>query len=97
MRLAVVSDEISAAGWRLIGARIHIPEAGTHERCFHDALSDADVVLITAREASKVPASQLNAALFSYKPLVLVIADITHALAPANLENEVIRALGVSL
>ena len=96
MRLAVVSDEISAAGWRLIGARIHIPEAGKQAQDFHAALSDADVVLITAREASKVPAAQLNAALFSFKPLVLVIPDIAHSLPPANLENEIVRALGVS-
>ena len=97
MNLAVVADEFTAVGWRLAGARVLIPDAGTVESCFRTALSGADVVLITAELAAAVPATQLQGALHAQPPLVLVIADLRSGLEPPDIEDETRRARGVTV
>ena len=95
MKLAVVADEVTALGWRLIGAQVHVPAPGTARGCFREALGGADVVLMTAEHARAIPAMELNAALLASKPLVLVIADLRHRHEPPQIEEEVRRALGI--
>ena len=102
MKLAVIADEVSALGWRLLGAHVAVPgqsaaaETATARGCFRDAMSSADMVLITADYARAIPAPELNAALLAAKPLVLVIADLRHQHEPPNIEHQVRLALGVS-
>jgi vacuolar-type H+-ATPase subunit F/Vma7 len=97
MKLTVIADEVSALGWRLIGARAEVPGPGpgTARGCFREALRGADAVLITAEHARAIPTTELNAALLAAKPLVLVIADLRHQHEPPEIEDEVRRALGV--
>ncbi len=95
MKLAVIADEVTALGWRLIGAQVQVPGAITARDGLREALRDADVVLITAEYARDIPAAQLNDALRAGKPLVLVIADLRHRYEPPAIEDEVRRALGV--
>jgi vacuolar-type H+-ATPase subunit F/Vma7 len=102
VKLAVIADEVSALGWRLLGAHVAVPgqsaaaETATARGCFRDAMSSADMVLITADYARAIPAPELNAALLAAKPLVLVIADLRHQHEPPNIEHQVRLALGVS-
>lgn len=95
MKLAVIADEVTALGWRLIGARVLLPGVQTARDCFRDALGSADIVLITAQYARVIPAADLNAALLASAPLALVIADLRHNHEPPEIEHEVRRALGV--
>ena len=95
MKLAVIADEVTALGWRLIGAQVQIPGAITARDGLREALHSADVVLITAEYAREIPAAQLNTALLAGKPLVLVIADLRHRHEPPAIEVEVRRALGI--
>jgi vacuolar-type H+-ATPase subunit F/Vma7 len=95
MKLTVIADEVSALGWRLIGAHAKVPGPDTARGCFREALRGADAVLITAEHARAIPATELNAALLAAKPLVLVIADLRHQDEPQEIEDEVRRALGV--
>ena len=95
MELAVIADEVTALGWRLSGARAHVPGAHATRDWFREALRDADVVLITAKCAGAIPAAELNTALLASKPLLLVIADLRHEQEPPQIEDEVRRALGV--
>lgn len=97
MRLALIADEITAAGWRLTGAHVQIPAARSVSECFREAAMGADLVLITAEVAARLPTEQLDAALHSAQPLTLVIPDLLHALEPADIEDEVHRALRVAL
>lgn len=96
MRVAVVADELTAVGWRLMGARSYTPDEGAVPQAFDAALRDADLVLITAPLAALLPRQQLTAALRASQPLLLVIADIANRLAPPDIEQEVARALGVA-
>ena len=95
MKLAVIADEVTALGWRLIGARVLLPGVHTARDCFRDALGSADMVLITAQFANAIPAAELDAALLASSPLTLVIADMRHTHEPPEIEQEVRRALGV--
>ena len=97
MRLAVIADELTAAGWRLAGAHVHTPELSAVSECLRTASPEADVVLITAALASGVPASQLEEALLALQPLLLVIADVRHEREPPDLESLVRRAFGVGV
>lgn len=102
MKLAVIADEVSALGWRLLGAHVVVPgpssaaQPASIRACFRDALSGADMVLITADHARAIPKLELNAALLAARPLVLVIADLRHRHEPPNIEHDVRLALGVS-
>lgn len=97
MNLTVVVDELSAVGWRLAGARVLIPDPPSVEHCFKAALVDADIVLLTAQIASAIPASQLEEALRTQPPLVLVIPGLRPGREPPDMEVETRRALGISV
>src|SRR5208283_331147 len=96
MQLAVIADEATALGWRLIGARVLLPGTDSVQECWRAALRGADLVMITAQYAAAVPPADLAAALLAEKPLVLVIADLDGRLEPPEIEHDVRRALGVS-
>ncbi len=96
MQLTVIADEVTALGWRLIGARVLLPGVDSAQECWRAALHGADLVVITAQYAAAVPPTELAAALLAEKPLVLVIADLEGRLEPPAIEHEVRRALGVS-
>jgi vacuolar-type H+-ATPase subunit F/Vma7 len=95
VKLAVIADEVTAMGWRLIGARVLLPGVDTARDCLREALGSADMVLITAQYARAIPSAELNAALLASSPLALVIADLRHNHEPPEIEHEVRRALGV--
>ncbi len=96
MELAVIADEVTALGWRLLGARVLLPEPDSLLDCWREALRVADVMLISAQYAAGIAPSELQAALLAEKPLVLVMADLRRRFEPPGIEVEVRRALGVS-
>jgi len=96
MVLAVIADEVTALGWRLVGARIFMPGARSAQDCWHEARRSADLVLITAQHAAAITPAELEAALLADKPLLLVMADLRGRQEPSDLDAEVRRALGVS-
>jgi vacuolar-type H+-ATPase subunit F/Vma7 len=97
MDLAVICDELTALGWRLSGARVDVPRRDALEASWRAALGSAQLVLITAGLASRLPAGQLAAAIEASRPPVLVIPDLRHEHEPDDPEEEVDRALGLKL
>lgn len=95
MQVAVIADEITAIGWRLAGASVYLPGSSSVEDSLQKALRSADLILITAQLAAQVPASQLDEALHALAPLLLVVADVQQRREPADLEQQVRRALGM--
>ncbi len=96
MQLAVIADEATALGWRLIGARVLLPGTDPVQECWRAALRGADLVLISAQYAAALAPADLAAALLAEKPLVLVIEDLDGGREPPAIEYDVRRALGVS-
>jgi len=95
MKIAVIADEVTALGLRMIGAQVQVPAETSSRDIFRAALHNADVVLITAPYAREIPAVDLNSAHLAGSPLVLVIADLRRRHEPPDIELEVRRALGV--
>lgn len=94
MKWVVIADEITAVGWRLAGAQVEIADARTAALRFR-AQQSADLLFITSELAACLPFAELEAALRSPQPLLLVIADFNHRHEPPAVEDEVRRALGV--
>ncbi len=95
MDVAVIADELTAVGWELAGARTFVATSENLESSFHTARREADLVLLTAELAARLPAAALQAALHGFPPLTLVIADLPRSQEPPDLALEARRALGV--
>lgn len=90
-----IGDEVTAAGYRLAGARTIVPRAGVVREAFEAALDDAELLLVTAACAAEIPAGQLDHAVRAGAPLVLLVPDAGDQVAPFDLSIEVDRALGI--
>ena len=95
MNWVIISDEVGALGWRLAGAQPLIADPHGVEERFAEAGRRADLVLITADLAARLPDSLLSAALLAEKPLIAVIADVSGGSDPPDLEGEVTKVLGI--
>jgi vacuolar-type H+-ATPase subunit F/Vma7 len=97
MNWVVIADEVSALGWRLAGARALIVAEDSVEARLVEARHDADLILITADLAKRLPDTVLEAALLAEKPLMLVIAGLADGSEPPDLEQEVKHVLGIAV
>jgi vacuolar-type H+-ATPase subunit F/Vma7 len=97
MKWVIISDELSALGWRLAGAQPLIADEHTVQERLAEARPGADLILITADLATRLPGSVLNEALLAEKPLVAVIAGLPSGNEPPDLEQEVKHVLGIAV
>jgi vacuolar-type H+-ATPase subunit F/Vma7 len=73
--LHYIGDEIGAAGWRLAGAAVAVPEPGAARAALDAARADAALVLVAADVAARIDTVVLREALAALTPLVLVVPD----------------------
>lgn len=97
MNWVIISDELSALGWRLAGARQLIADEHSVQVRLAEAQGDADVVFITADLAQRLPGSVLQEALLNEKPLMVMIAGLPNGSEPPDLEREVKHVLGIGV
>jgi vacuolar-type H+-ATPase subunit F/Vma7 len=97
MNWVIISDEVSALGWRLAGAQPLIAEEHSIQERLAEARQRADLVFITADLARRLPDSLLSAALLAEKPLIAVISGLPSGSEPPDLEQEVKRVLGIAV
>jgi vacuolar-type H+-ATPase subunit F/Vma7 len=97
MNWVIISNEVSALGWRLAGAQPLIADERSVQKGLAEARRDADLVLITAELAKHLPDSVLNAALLAEKPLIAVIPGLPSCSEPPDLEQEVKHVLGMDV
>lgn len=74
-RVVFVGDEIVAAGFRLAGIAVQVPERGGETAAVRAALGGALLVLLGSATAARIAQSELQRALASVRPLVLVLPD----------------------
>jgi vacuolar-type H+-ATPase subunit F/Vma7 len=91
----LISDRLTAAGFRLAGIRPLVTAPEDAGAVFREALALHGPVLITAALAERVPQAQLDKAIKKADPPVAVIPDIERTAEPADLADKVRRALGV--
>lgn len=91
-----IGDEVTAAGFRMGGARVVPVRPGEAAEAFDRALVETDLVLIGVSAAAELPEAAVDAALRVAPPLVLVVPDAASTLAMPDLAGAAERALGIS-
>ena len=90
-----IGDELSAAGFRLAGYRTAVPAPGEEAACLRSACDQADLVLITAEAAARVPEPELRIRQVATRPLLLVVPDLRGRTKAPDLGAGLRRQLGL--
>lgn len=90
-----IGDEVTAAGYRLAGARIYTPALDEVTEALRQARSQAPLILITAEYADQVPAAVLNAALAAPRPPLTIVPDVRGAVPLPDLATRIRAQLGI--
>ncbi|MBF0626625.1 MAG: V-type ATP synthase subunit F [Magnetococcales bacterium] len=92
-----IGDEVSAAGWRLAGVRVVIPEPGQEATTVTRALTEGETLtLLSSTCASRLPPALLDRFLTATTPLTLVVPDLQGRTPPPDLAARVRRRLGMT-
>lgn len=90
-----LGDEASAAGYRLAGARVHVPAPGEEAAALAQARAEAPLVLLGAALAARIPESALRAAQAATAPLLLVVDDVSGGSTATDLPQRLRAQLGM--
>jgi len=91
----LISDRLTAAGFRLAGVRALVPDPDEVATVFREVLMDRQPVMITAELTRHLPDGLLDEAILRADPPVAIIPDIERKREPADMGESVRRALGV--
>jgi vacuolar-type H+-ATPase subunit F/Vma7 len=94
--IVFLGDEVSAAGFRLAGLSVRVPLDGEEQQALAEAAASAELVLITAAFARRLPPALLDRYQSGSRPLVGVVPDVTGGVWPADLAAEIRRHLGIA-
>ncbi len=90
-----VGDEVSAAGWRLAGVGVAVPEAGAEASALAKARAEAPLVLVAASVAARISEESLRAALAAVSPLTLIVPDLLGTTPVPDVAARLRRQLGL--
>jgi vacuolar-type H+-ATPase subunit F/Vma7 len=90
-----IGDEVSAAGFRLAGARVRTPEPEDLAQTLAWACSEAQLIIITSEYANRLERSVYEQCLAGTSPLFIVIPDIRGRHKPEDLAIFMRRQIGV--
>ena len=97
-----IGDEVSAAGWRLAGLRVVVPEPGAERAAFAEARAQAPLVLVAASVAARIGDELLRAALSAagpsqgaLAPLKLIVPDLLGTAPVPDVAAKLRRQLGL--
>jgi len=90
-----IGDEVSAAGFRLAGFRTATPLPGDELSVLRQTCGEADLVLISAEVANRVPKLERERMQRAPHPLLLVIPDVRRRHSTPDLGAGLRRQLGL--
>jgi vacuolar-type H+-ATPase subunit F/Vma7 len=90
-----IGDEMTAAGFRLAGLRVHSPDPEKLSTVFRSALVEANLVILTGDVAAQLPAGELKQAITRAQPPVAIVSAAISAAGESELVHEVRTALGM--
>jgi hypothetical protein len=93
--VAYLGNRLDAAGFRLAGVAADCPPPGAESAALARALATAQVVLLEADFAEKLPAAELDAALARLSPLVAIVPQPGAPPCPLAPVERVRRQLGL--
>lgn len=91
-----VGDAVSASGWRLAGVQTLVVESGQEVACLQQARhSSAQLLLLDAETANRIPPKLLQTLQTSLSPMVLVVPDMRGRVSMPDLRRYVQSQLGI--
>ena len=90
-----IGDEVSAAGFRLAGARISVPDQGGERAALADARATASLVLVSAAVAARIPQGDMARASAALAPLTLIVPDLSGEVPLPDVATRLRRQLGM--
>ena len=90
-----IGDEVSAAGCRLAGARVDVPEPGGESAALAAARAQAPLVLVSAAVAARIPEREMRVALAALTPLTLIVPDLRGEVPVPDVAARLRRELGL--
>ena len=90
-----IGDAVSAAGFRLAGLRIHVPDTTELVMQIEQAAIDAPLVLLGADLAAQLPVAELDRLLSAVTPAVVVVPDVRGQADLPDLATRLRQQLGV--
>lgn len=93
---ALIADEVTAAGFRLAGVEVAVPDDAAVAPCFQALLGQTDLLMVTAERAVHLPQGELERALAAPRPLVVLIPDVRERVPPPDLDLGLRRQLGMA-
>ncbi len=90
-----IGDEVSAAGFRIAGLQVRVPERGDENAVLSAARAEAPLVLVSASVALRIAGSELRAAAAALAPLVLIVPDVDGGTPVPDLASRLRRQLGL--
>jgi len=90
-----IGDEVSAAGFRLAGARVSVPDEGAEAAALADARAAAPLVLVSAAIAARIPEGEMAKALAALAPLTLIVPDLAGTVPVPDVAARLRRQLGM--
>ena len=90
-----LGDAVSAAGYRLAGLRVHVPDTAELLMQIEQAAADASLVLLGADLAAQLPVAALDRLLSAVAPAVVVVPDVRGQAVLPDLANRLRQQLGV--
>ena len=90
-----LGDEASAAGYRLAGVRVVVPEEGAEAGALASARGRAPLVLVSAAVAARIPEASLRAAQAAIAPLTLIVPDLAGVVAVPDVAARLRHQLGL--
>jgi len=93
---AFIGDEISAAGFRLAGVEVHVPDPADAPGLFQRLSGEAKLIVLTAEAAAWIPETALRRAWAADRPLVLIVSDVRGRSHPPDVGASLRRQLGMA-
>ena len=90
-----IGDAVSAAGYRLAGLRVQVPDTAELLAQIEQACTDAPLVLLDADLAGQLPVAALDRLLSRVTPAVVVVPDVRGQAALPDLAKRLRQQLGV--
>jgi vacuolar-type H+-ATPase subunit F/Vma7 len=95
LRVVYLGDELSAAGFALAGVTAQVPPPGEESAWLHRAMREAKLVIVGQHCAASIPPAELETALASVSPMVMVLPEYDGTAAPNDPASRIRRLLGV--
>lgn len=93
--IVFIGDDVAAAGWRLAGVDARVSAPGAEGAALAGALAEAELVLLSAEAAARVPEPQLRAALRRLDPVTVVVPDLRETVSYPDVTARMKRQLGI--